>query len=142
MSYETNNAESQKKFRLPPLAFVVCLILSVIAWFFTNFSQNMEQTFEYKLVWSNLPEGKKTCTLSDTTILLTFNARGVDYLMQSCYAKDNRVIDLPIANVIDNKIKRSAYSFSNKELSEFLREQGYTDLKSVQKPEVLTIYIR
>lgn len=138
MGQDTNQ---NTKLRLPSVAFLVCIVLSGLAWCITNFSRDQEQTFEYKLTCSSLPEGKKTCTLSDSTMVLTFQTRGLNYLTNG-YSEENRIVDLPVAELIASKPKRSAYTFSNKELLEFLQEKGYTDLKTVQKPEVLTIYIR
>lgn len=133
--------DNKNKIKLPPLAFLVCLLLSAIAWFFINFSRDQEHTLEFKLTCSSLPEGKKTCTLSDTTLLLTFCTKGLNYLTPRFY-EENRVVDLNVSELIKNKSKRSAYSFSNKELRDFLKEQDYSDLKSVDKPEVLTLYVR
>lgn len=95
----------------------------------------------YRITCSDLPEGKKTCTLSDSTLLLTFNTKGLNY-MTPRYAEENRVIDISVSELIKNKSKRSAYSFSNKELCDFLQEQDYPELVSVVKPEVITLYIR
>lgn len=139
--YVENQQENKNKIKLPPLAFLVCLILSAIAWFFMNFSRDQEHTLEYKVVCSSLPEGKKTCTLSDTTFLLTFTTRGLNYLTPR-FAEENRIVDINVNELIKNKSKRSAYSFSGKEMCDFLREQGYPELKSVDKPEVVTLYIR
>lgn len=139
---ETVGQKSEKnRIKLPSLAFLICVVLSGLAWCFINFSRDQVQTLEYKVVCSSLPEGKKTCTLSDSTLLLTFCTKGLNYLTPS-YAKENRVINLPISELIKNKPKRSAYTFSNKELCGFLNECGYSELQSVQKPEVITVYIR
>ena len=139
--YVENQQENKNKIKLPPLAFLVCLLLSAIAWFFMNFSRDQEHTLEYKVVCSSLPEGKMTCTLSDTTFLLTFTTRGLNYLTHR-FAEENRIVDIKVSELIKNKSKRSAYSFSGKEMRDFLREQGYSELKSVDKPEVVTLYIR
>lgn len=133
--------QGANKIKLPPVAFLVCLLLSAIAWFFMNFSRDQEQTMVYKITCSDLPEGKKTCTLSDSTLLLTFSTKGLNY-MTSKYAEENRIIDFSVSELIKNKSKRSAYTFSNKELCDFLQEQGYPELVSVEKPEVITLYIR
>lgn len=133
--------QQQNKIKLPPVAFLVCILLSAIAWFFMNFSRDQEQTMVYRITCSDLPEGKKTCTLSDSTLLLTFNTKGLNY-MTPRYAEENRVVDISVSELIKNKSKRSAYSFSNKELCNFLQEQDYPELVSVVKPEVITLYIR
>lgn len=133
--------QQQNKIKLPSVAFLVCILLSAVAWFFMNFSRDQEQTMVYRITCSDLPEGKKTCTLSDSTLLLTFNTKGLNY-MTPRYAEENRVIDISVSELIKNKSKRSAYSFSNKELCDFLQEQDYPELVSVVKPEVITLYIR
>lgn len=133
--------EHKNRMKLPPLAFLVCLVLSAIAWFFINFSRDQEQTLEYKLTCSDLPEGKKSCTLSDTTILLTFSTRGLDYLTPK-YAEENRIVDISVNELVKNKNKRSAYSISNKELCSFLVDNGYPELIMVDKPEVITLYVK
>lgn len=132
--------QGRGKMKLPPLAFLVCLILSSVAWFFINFSRDQVQTIEYSVTCSELPEGKKNCTLSDTTLLLTFSTRGLNYLTPK-YAKENRVVDISVTELVKNKSKRSAYTFSNKELCSYLQENGYNELQSVEKPEVITLYL-
>ncbi len=141
MQKEKQQQKNNNKIKLPPLAFLVCLILSSIAWFFYNFSKDQEQTMTYRLVCSDLPEGSKVCTLSDTTLLLTFNTKGLNYLTPK-FAEENRIVNISVKELIRYKPKRSAYTFSDKELRDFLQEQGYSDLKSVDKPEVITLYIR
>ncbi|MCQ2264753.1 MAG: hypothetical protein MJZ46_01755 [Bacteroidales bacterium] len=141
MREDVDQNKEKVKVKLPSLAFLVCIILSGLAWCFINFSKDQQQTFTYKLVCSSLPEGKKTCTLSDTTLLLTFSTKGLNYLTPR-YAKENRVIDIAVSELVKNKPKRSAYTFSNKELCGFLQEQGYPELQFIQKPEVITVYIR
>lgn len=141
MQKEKQQQKNTNKIKLPPLAFLVCLILSSIAWFFYNFSKDQEQTMTYRLVCSDLPEGNKVCTLSDTTLLLTFNTKGLNYLTPK-FAEENRIVNISVKELIRYKPKRSAYTFSDKELRDFLQEQGYSDLKSVDKPEVITLYIR
>ena len=133
--------ESKNRMKLPPLAFLVCIILSAIAWFFINFSRDQEHTLEYRLTCSELPEGKTSCTLSDSTVVLTFCTRGLDYLTMK-YAKENRIVDISVNELTKNKNKRSAYSISNKELCNFLIDNGYPELKSVDKPEVITLYVK
>ena len=133
--------ERKNKMRLPPLAFLVCLILSAIAWFFINFSRDQEQTLEYRLTYSELPAGKSGCTLSDSVLVLTFNTRGLDYLTPR-FSKGNRVVNIPVSKIIQNMANRSVYTISNKELCSFLIDNGYPELKSVEKPEVITIYVK
>ncbi len=141
MQEDIEQKKGKVKVKLPPLAFLVCIILSGLAWFIINFSKDQQQTLTYKVVCSSLPEGIKNCTLSDTTLVLTFSTKGLNYLTPR-YAKENRVIDIAVSELVKNKPKRSAYTFSNKELCGFLQEQGYPELQFIRKPEVITVYIR
>lgn len=138
---QQEQTKGKGKVKLPPFAFLVCLLLSAVAWFFINFSRDQEHTLEYRVVCSSLPEGKQTCTLSDTAFLLTFSTRGLNYLTPR-FSEENRIVDINVSELIKNKSKRSAYTFSNKEICNFLKEQDFPELKSVDKPEVITLYIR
>lgn len=141
MQEDVDQRKGKVKVKLPSLAFLICIILSGLAWFIINFSKDQQQTLTYKVVCSSLPEGKKTCTLSDTTLILTFSTKGLNYLTPR-YAEENRVIDIAVSELVKNKPQRSAYTFSNKELCGFLQEQGYPELLLIRKPEVITVYIR
>ena len=62
--------------KLPSLAFIVCLLISIACWLLVTLSKDYKMTYEYKLVCENLPEGRKSVTASDTVISLTFNQKG------------------------------------------------------------------
>ena len=74
--------------KLPSLAFLLCLLLSIMAWLVVTFSRDYKVTQEYRLVSYNLPDGKQSATFSDTVISLTFNQKGVNYLMKPYSNKD------------------------------------------------------
>ncbi|MEG1555197.1 MAG: hypothetical protein RR356_00520 [Bacteroidales bacterium] len=128
-------------FQVPSFAFIACLLISAIGWCILNFSKEYRVTLDYTLVCSELPEGKKSVITSDTIISLTFYTRGLNYL-NSKYSEHNRVINVPISELIKNKPKRSAYTFSNKEMRDFLIGQGYNDLMEVTNPEIVTFYLK
>ena len=128
--------------KLPPLAFLICLLLSIMAWLVVTFSRDYQVTQEYRLVSYNLPEGKKSATFSDTTISLTFNQKGVNYLMKP-YSNKDKVVYVSVTDLIKSKKKVSVYTFTSKEMRDFLSQYNFgPELVAVEAPEVLTIYVK
>ena len=110
--------------KLPSLAFIVCLLISIGLWFVITLSKDYKVTYEYKLVCDNMPEGRKTVTASDTVLLLTFNQKGLRYLTKTFTAKE-KVVTVSISDLIKPKNKVSVYSFSNKEMCDFLSTHNF-----------------
>ena len=128
--------------KLPSLAFIVCLLISVACWVLVTFSKDYKMTYEYKLVCDNLPEGRKTVTASDTVLLLTFNQKGLRYMTKPFTDKE-KVITISISDLIKPKNKVTVYSFSNKEMCDFLSTHNFgPELVAVSSPEVITFYLR
>jgi hypothetical protein len=128
--------------KLPSLAFMVCLLISVACWILVTFSKDYKVTYEYKLVCDNLPEGRKSVTASDTVLTLTFNQKGLRYLMKP-YSDKEKVVTVSISDLIKPKHKVTVYSFSNKEMCEYLSTHNFgPELVAVSSPEVITFYLR
>ena len=128
--------------KLPSLAFVVCLLISVSCWILVTLSKEYKVSYDYKLVCENLPEGRKSITASDTVITLTFNQKGVIYLTQPFRMKEKSVT-ISISDLIKPKNKVTVYTFTNKELCDYLSSHNFgPELVSVSAPEVITFYLR
>jgi len=128
--------------KLPSLAFMVCLLISIACWILVTFSKDYKVTYEYKLVCDNLPEGRKSVTASDTVLTLTFNQKGLRYLMKP-YSDKEKVVTVSISDLIKPKHKVTVYSFSNKEMCEYLSTHNFgPELVAVSAPEVITFYLR
>ena len=110
--------------KLPSLAFMVCLLISIACWILVTFSKDYKVTYEYKLVCDNLPEGRKSVTASDTVLTLTFNQKGLRYLMKP-YSDKEKVVTVSISDLIKPKHKVTVYSFSNKEMCEYLSTHNF-----------------
>lgn len=138
-----NREQLRRRLKMPSITFIGCLFLSVLLWCIINFSKDYTVTLDYKLVCSELPADKSSVTMSDSTLSLTFNTRGLEYL-KPCYSDHNRIINISIEEIIMNKPQRSAYTFSNKELHDFLIRTGAfeDELVEVTKPEILTLYLK
>ncbi len=128
--------------KLPSLAFIVCLLISAACWLLVTFSKDYKVTYDYKLVCDNLPEGRKSVTASDTILTLTFNQKGLRYLMKP-YRDKEKVVTISVSDLIKPKNKVSVYSFTNKEMCDFLSTHNFgPELVSVSSPEVITFYLR
>lgn len=127
---------------LPPLAFIVCLLISIACWLLVTLSKEYKMTYEFKLVCDNLPEGRKSVTMSDTVLQLTFNQKGLRYLLKP-YSENEKVVTVSVSDLIKPKNKVTVYSFSNKEMCEFLSTHNFgSELVAVSAPEVITFYLR
>lgn len=128
--------------KLPSLAFVVCLLISIACWILVSFSKDYKMTYDYKLVCDNLPDGRKSVTASDTILTLTFNQKGFSYLMKP-FSDKEKVVTISISDLIKPKNKVSVYTFTNKELYEYLATHNFgPELVAVTSPEVITFYLR
>ena len=128
--------------RLPSLAFIVCLLISIATWIVITLSKEYKMTYEYKLVCDNLPEGRNSVTASDTVLLLTFNQKGLRYLTKPFYEKE-KVVTISVSELIKPKHKVTVYTFTNKEMCDFLVEHNFgSELVAVSSPEVITFYLR
>lgn len=128
--------------KLPSLAFMVCLIISAGTWMLVTFSKDYKVTYDYKLVCENLPEGRKSVTVSDTVLSLTFNQKGLRYLMNP-YRDKEKVVAVSVNDLIKPKNKVSVYTFTSKEMCDFLSTHNFgSELVSVTSPEVITFYLR
>ncbi len=128
--------------KLPSLAFIVCLLISAACWLLVTFSKDYKVTYDYKLVCDNLPEGRKSVTASDTILTLTFNQKGLRYLMKP-YRDKEKVVTISVSDLIKPKNRVSVYSFTNKEMCDFLSTHNFgPELVSVSSPEVITFYLR
>ena len=128
--------------KLPSLAFIVCLLISIACWIVITLSKDYKMTYEYKLVCDNLPEGRKSVTASDTVLQLTFNQKGLRYLTKP-FTEKEKVVTVSVSELIKPKNKVTVYSFTNKEMCDFLAEHNFgPELVAVSSPEVLTFYLR
>lgn len=99
-------------------------------------------SYDYKLVCENLPEGRKSVTSSDTIITLTFNQKGLHYMVKP-FSDKEKVLTLSIKDLIKPKNKVTVYTFTNKELCDYLSTHNFgPELVAVSSPEVITFYLR
>ncbi len=131
----------KQKLKLPSLAFFVCLVIAVVAWVVVTFSKDYRVTYNFKVQCYNLPQGKKSVTVSDTVFSLTFNQKGLNYLRKPFNKKD-KVVYVSVSDLIKPKKKVTVYTFTNKEMREFLSRYNFgSELVAVEEPEVVTFYL-
>lgn len=131
----------KKKLKLPPSAFLVCLMISIAGWLVVTFSKDYRVTMDYKIQCYNLPEGKSSVTVSDSVLSLTFNQKGLQYLTKP-YSNKEKIIYVNVADLIKTKNKVTVYTFSNKDMRDYLSHNVFgSNLVAVEVPEVLTFYL-
>ena len=137
-----DNKQHRIPLKLPSLAFMVCLLVSISYWVVVTFSKDYKMTYEYKVVCDNLPEGRKSVTVSDTVIELTFNQKGLRYLTKP-FTKKDKEVTISVSDLIKPKNRVSVYTFTNKEMCDFLVAHNFgSELVAVSSPEVITFYLR
>lgn len=128
--------------KLPSLAFIVCLLISIACWVLVTFSKDYKVTYDFKLAYENLPEGRKSVTASDTVITLTFNQKGLRYMTQP-FSDKEKVVTISVNDLIKPKHKVTVYTFTSKEMCEYLSTHNFgSELVAVSAPEVITFYLR
>lgn len=136
-------SESGLRWKHPPIAFLICLLISAMIWVFMNFSKTYTQSLSYQVVCTDLPAEYEKVSTSDSILNITIKASGFDFLGYN-FKNKNRVVQLSVKQLIDKKGKRRAYSLTKKELGEYFRENNIIPYSfvEIEKPETLTIYLK
>jgi hypothetical protein len=129
--------------RITSGTFLICLTIACLGWIIVTFSKEYVQTLECKVTYSNLPKGIDSISSSDSIAYITFKSKGFNYLKYS-FTDKYTTLDLSIKELTQKKGKRNVYSFSKKELSNYIIESGMYGLTfvEIEKPESLTIYLK
>lgn len=135
--------KSKFNIKLPPFAFLVCLLIAALSWVIVNFSKEYTVTMNYRVVCEDIPANKQFVAQSDSIVNLTFKATGFNYLNPR-FSERNRVVYLSVTRLTQNSSKRNVYSFNRKVISDYIRNQGILDQTFVEMetPESLTIYLK
>lgn len=138
------HSEVKKKSRKPSITFLLCLLAALLLWFLGYFSKDYTVKLEYQVYCHDLPLQKTEYTLSDSVLTLVFKTKGFNYFKRQ-YSENNRIIDIPINQLIESKRKnRYNYMFSKNELSLYLKNIGFlgNEFVEVEAPETLTVYLK
>lgn len=129
--------------RKPPVAFLMCLLFTVLAWFSINLSKEYTQTLSYSISCYDLPENTKEVSLSDSTLFITVKTKGFNYLKPS-FSDKRRVVNLSITALTNQKSPRRAYSFDKNILEEYIRENEIigSGFIAIEHPERFTLYLK
>jgi len=123
--------------------FLICLTIAFLGWVIVTFSKEYVQTLGCKITYSSLPKGIDSVSSSDSIIFITFKSKGFNYLKNS-FTDKYTLLDLSIIELTRKKGKRNVYSFSKKELTDYIKQNssyGNTFVE-IEKPESLTIYMK
>lgn len=136
------NKQSPKTI-LTSTTFLICFIIAVLGWFVITFSREYVQTLPCEVVLYDIPENVKTISTSDSVVLITFKAKGFNYLKNS-FTDKYTTLNLSITNLSAKKEKKNVYAFSKRELSSYIKEYSLygNSFVEIEKPESLSIYIK
>lgn len=123
--------------------FLICLTIACLGWIIVTFSKEYVQTLACKVTYSNLPKGIDSVSSSDSIVYITFKSKGFNYLKNS-FTDKYTTLDLSVKELTRKKGKRNVYSFSKKELSDYINLSAMygTTFVEIEKPESLTIYMK
>lgn len=131
------------KLKKPSLAFLVSMLLSALGWITINFSKEYTQTLSYTIHCYDLPEKTKMVSLSDSTIMVTIKTKGFNYLNPS-FSDKQRVINLSVREITNQKSSRRAYTFDKNVLEEYIykKELIGKGFIAIEHPERITFYLK
>jgi hypothetical protein len=135
--------EKRKHLGITSGTFLICLGIAILGWFIVTFSKEYVQTVGCTIQYSQLPKGIDQIKGSDSIVYITFKTKGFNYLKHS-FTDKYTFLELSVKELTKKKGKRNVYSFSKKELSDYIRESGYfgSAFLEIEKPESLTIYMK
>lgn len=123
--------------------FLVCLTIAFLGWCIVTFSKEYVQTLRCNVTYNSLPKGIKSVSSSDSIVFITFKSKGFGYLKNS-FTEKYTTLELSVKDLTRKKGNRNVYSFSKKELSDYIRESDMygSTFVEIAKPESLTIYMK
>jgi len=141
MAEETKG--TRYKLKLPPVTFLVCLLIAGLGWAIVNFSKEYTVTLSYKVVCTELPKNVDSVILSDSIVNLTFNTKGLNYLNPK-FSEENRLLFISVKSLMHNKSKKSSYTIKKKALNEYIQRKAIFehDFVEINDPDELTFYLK
>jgi len=89
------------------LIFLVCIIIAAFFWLLIKLGDLYPVSYNYKISYSNVPVEKRLTNIIDTTLNISFTARGYDILrLNMTESTESMTIDLDdykIENIINDK---------------------------------------
>lgn len=131
------------KLKLPPVTFLLCLVIAGIGWAIVNFSKEYHVTLNYRIVCNDLPENIDTVMLSDSIVKLTFNTKGLNYLNPK-YSEQNCQLFISVKSILKNNSKKRQITLRKKNLNDYIRKEALfgNDFVEVEYPEELILYLK
>ncbi len=137
--------KEHKRFHLryPSLAFIFCLLFSIVGWFSIRLSENYSKTVEYRVELQQIPDYVSSIEVSDSVFFLTIEMSRFAFLKHSIFNSD-KILPISVDKILDARDKRSGVIVSKKELERYITDQHliYADNIEVQSPDILRFYIK
>lgn len=110
-----------KKSGLGRQRFLICLLISFLAWFAVKMSKTYQQTYDFAVKFINLPEGKEITSQSDSTVSIAFESQGV-YLLPIEFRR--KVVEVDYDHICTSTQKKCRHIVINKEqLTNYISER-------------------
>lgn len=124
--------------RHPYRLIFICLCLSFLYWFVLKMSKDYIQTYQFDVVFINIPNGKVITYQSDTTISLTMNTQGFSLLKYELQRK-NMSINYP-AIVASSQQNRNYITIKKNQINTYLIQSlSFPDNTIVNDPPAITL---
>lgn len=96
-----NSSAQESGRRNDNVIFIICIIISFAFWGLIKLSEVYEASYTFKIHYNNVPVEKKLTSIVDTSLNVSFNARGFNILRLNLF-KDmkNLTIDLNDFNIL------------------------------------------
>lgn len=116
----------------------ICFFLSILSWFALKMSKDYTQTYQFDVMFVNIPEGKELSYQSDTTISLTMNAKGLTLLKYEFRRKN---ISIDYATIItSNQQKRNYITIKKNQLNTYIiHSLDFPENTTVNDPPAITL---
>ncbi len=87
------------KFRTQLITFFVCLVFSVIFWFFVRLSKEYFYTIDYQLNYTHIPENYRLVSYSSNTLTLKMKVQGLDFFSERYFKPREKFIDVNLKGI-------------------------------------------
>jgi len=100
---------------------ILCLLLSIVSWFAVKMSKDYTQTYRVSVSFVNLPDKKNLTYQSDSLIMVTLSAKGLDLLKYEM-ADKHIAINYPDIVTTDQQT-RNYVTIKNSQLHSYILQQ-------------------
>ncbi|MEI6059220.1 MAG: hypothetical protein WCR72_00860 [Bacteroidota bacterium] len=139
LSSKSNNTGRKERRSHPRLVvFLVCLVISILMWLFTELMKDYSDEIKYNITFTNVPKDLILTNSGDSVITIGMNAQGFE-LLAAKYARKIRTltIDLSTLKIRQTSDGYSAYMPSSRLMEQLGQQIRFQNQITVIKPDTL-----